>query len=216
MIINDQSVDAKNNENIKDENKDEIISGNKETSEKQIEEEESDEEYNGEGCFIGYRNSDILRNLIVTPIQRLTDWTEKMKHFKFITSKVRAKPVELEVSKYTVELEEKQDYKSMIYRKVMLHRSILSSLKFTNSLYFPHKNLVQYDCGKLHKLSLLLKTLKTKGSKVLIFTQMTKMLDLLEQFLNLHGYTYVRLDGSVKVEMRQKLVDNFNLNKKIF
>lgn len=41
-----------------------------------------------------------------------------------------------------------------------------------------------------------------KGSKVLIFTQMTRMLDILEQFLNLHGYTYVRLDGSVKVEAR--------------
>ena len=42
------------------------------------------------------------------------------------------------------------------------------------------------------------------------------MLDLLEKFLNLYGYTYVRLDGSVKVEMRQKLVDQFNLNAKIF
>jgi SNF2 family DNA or RNA helicase len=39
-----------------------------------------------------------------------------------------------------------------------------------------------------------------KGSKILIFTQMTRMLDVLENFLNLHGYTYVRLDGSVKVE----------------
>lgn len=31
---------------------------------------------------------------------------------------------------------------------------------------------------------------------------MTRILDILESFLNLHGYTYVRLDGSVKVEMR--------------
>jgi len=45
---------------------------------------------------------------------------------------------------------------------------------------------------------------------------MTKMLDLLEKFLNLYGYTYVRLDGSVKVEMRQRIVDNFNLNPRIF
>lgn len=45
---------------------------------------------------------------------------------------------------------------------------------------------------------------------------MTRVLDILENFLNLHGYTYVRLDGSVKVEMRQRLVDKFNLNKKIF
>ena len=67
--------------------------------------------------------------------------------------------------------------------------------------YFTQRNLVQYDCGKLHKLSILLKTLKAKGSKVLIFTQMTKMLNPLEQFLNLHGYTYIRPDGSVKVEL---------------
>ena len=62
----------------------------------------------------------------------------------------------------------------------------------------------------------MLKTLYVKGSKVLIFTQMTRMLDVLEAFLNLHGYTYVRLDGSVKVEARQKMVDRFNLDPKIF
>lgn len=45
---------------------------------------------------------------------------------------------------------------------------------------------------------------------------MTKMLDIFEQFLNLHGYIYVRLDGSVKTENRQKLVDRFNFNKRIF
>lgn len=32
---------------------------------------------------------------------------------------------------------------------------------------------------------------------------MTKMLDILENFMNLHGYRYVRLDGSTKPEMRQ-------------
>lgn len=74
---------------------------------------------------------------------------------------------------------------------MMAYKSIQASLKYTNKLYFPHKNLVQYDCGKLHKLAILLKQLKKQGSKVLIFTQMTKMLDLLEKFLNLYGYTYV-------------------------
>ena len=154
--------------------------------------------------------------MIFTPLQILDDWSERLKHFKFITPKVRAKPAQITISKVSCEDSKREEYEDIVYKKVMFHRSISSSLKFTNSLYFPHRNLVQYDCGKLHKLSMLLKTLKSKGSKVLIFTQMTKMLDLLEQFLNLHGYTYVRLDGSVKVEMRQKLVDNFNLNKKIF
>lgn len=45
---------------------------------------------------------------------------------------------------------------------------------------------------------------------------MTRMLDILEIFLNLHGYTYVRLDGSTKVEVRQQTVDRFNNDPKIF
>ena len=39
--------------------------------------------------------------------------------------------------------------------------------------------------------------------RVLIFTQMTKMLDVLESFLNYHGYIYLRLDGTTRVEQRQ-------------
>jgi SNF2 family DNA or RNA helicase len=61
-----------------------------------------------------------------------------------------------------------------------------------------------------------LKQLKEQQSKVLIFTQMTRMLDVLENFLNLHGHTYVRLDGSVKVEARQKMVERFNRSPKLF
>lgn len=38
---------------------------------------------------------------------------------------------------------------------------------------------------------------------MLIFTQMTRMLDVLEQFLNYHGHIYLRLDGSTRVEQRQ-------------
>lgn len=45
---------------------------------------------------------------------------------------------------------------------------------------------------------------------------MTRMLDILEIFLNLHGYTYVRLDGSTKVEMRQAVVDRFNNDPRVF
>jgi SNF2 family DNA or RNA helicase len=53
------------------------------------------------------------------------------------------------------------------------------------------------------ELAILLRRLQRGGHRVLIFTQMTKMLDILEQFLNLHAYRYVRLDGSTKPENRQ-------------
>lgn len=57
--------------------------------------------------------------------------------------------------------------------------------------------------GKLQTLHTLLRKLKSGGHRVLIFTQMTRMLDVLEQFLNYHGHIYLRLDGSTRVEQRQ-------------
>lgn len=57
--------------------------------------------------------------------------------------------------------------------------------------------------GKLQTLHTLLRKLKAGGHRVLIFTQMTRMLDVLEQFLNYHGHIYLRLDGSTRVEQRQ-------------
>jgi SNF2 family DNA or RNA helicase len=74
-----------------------------------------------------------------------------------------------------------------------------------------HRKLVQFDSGKLSTLSVLLRGLKRGGHKCLIFTQMSKMLDILEVFLNLNCHTYVRLDGSTGVERRQKLMDRLLL-----
>ena len=100
---------------------------------------------------------------------------------------------------------------------------------------------------------MLLARLKSGGHKCLIFTQMSRMLDVLEvgvsvlwvpflrslhahthvfptasperllttrpplqAFLNLHAYTYVRLDGATKPEQRQILTQRFNTDPKIF
>lgn len=83
------------------------------------------------------------------------------------------------------------------------------------TIAFPDKSLLQYDCGKLQKLAILLQQLKDGGHRALIFTQMTKVLDILEQFLNYHGYLYMRLDGATKIEDRQILTERFNSDPKI-
>ena len=83
------------------------------------------------------------------------------------------------------------------------------------SIQFPDKRLLQYDCGKLQTLAKLLRKLQAGGHRALIFTQMTKVLDILEQFLNIHGHKYLRLDGSTKVEQRQILTDRFNNDTRI-
>ncbi|KAI1445355.1 SNF2 family domain-containing protein [Annulohypoxylon stygium] len=83
------------------------------------------------------------------------------------------------------------------------------------SIQFPDKRLLQYDCGKLQALDRLLRKLQSGGHRALIFTQMTKVLDILEQFLNIHGHKYLRLDGATKVEQRQILTDRFNHDTRI-
>jgi len=74
---------------------------------------------------------------------------------------------------------------------------------------FPDPRLIQYDCGKLQTLDNLLRHLKTGKHRVLIFTQMTRMLDVLETFLNYHGHIYLRLDGTTRVDQRQVSHLNF-------
>lgn len=83
------------------------------------------------------------------------------------------------------------------------------------SIAFPDKRLLQYDCGKLQRLDKLLRQLQAGGHRALIFTQMTKVLDILEQFLNIHGHRYLRLDGATKIEQRQILTDRFNNDDRI-
>ncbi|GMM29450.1 chromatin-remodeling protein [Martiniozyma asiatica (nom. inval.)] len=83
------------------------------------------------------------------------------------------------------------------------------------SIAFPDKSLLQYDCGKLQKLSNLLHEIIPQGHRVLIFTQMSKVLDILEQFLNYNGYPYMRLDGATKIEDRQLLTERFNNDTRV-
>ncbi len=65
-------------------------------------------------------------------------------------------------------------------------------------------------CGKLVLLSKMLRKLKETGHRVLIFSQMTKMLDLLEDFLEGEGYLYERIDGGITGTVRQQAIDRFN------
>ena len=65
-------------------------------------------------------------------------------------------------------------------------------------------------CGKLDLLSKMLHKLKEQGHRVLIFSQMTRMLDLLEDFLEGEGYLYERIDGSIRGTDRQDAIDRFN------
>lgn len=66
------------------------------------------------------------------------------------------------------------------------------------------------NCGKLYMVDKLLKRLKERGSRVLIFTQMTRVLDILEDFMVMRGYKYCRIDGNTDYDVREASIDAFN------
>eukprot|EP00124_Ichthyophonus_hoferi_P002492 Ihof_evm11s171 gene=Ihof_evmTU11s171 len=66
------------------------------------------------------------------------------------------------------------------------------------------------NSGKLGMLDKLLAKLKTQGSRVLVFSQMTRVLDILEDYCLWRGHSHCRLDGSTNHEDRQRMIDEYN------
>uniref|UniRef100_A0A8C2WZK4 Chromodomain helicase DNA binding protein 4 n=1 Tax=Cyclopterus lumpus TaxID=8103 RepID=A0A8C2WZK4_CYCLU len=80
--------------------------------------------------------------------------------------------------------------------------------KLPNGMY--EGNALTKSSGKLTLLQKMMRKLKNGGHRVLVFSQMTKMLDLLEDFLENEGYKYERIDGGVTGSLRQEAIDRFN------
>ncbi|XP_037465435.1 uncharacterized protein LOC119337411 isoform X2 [Triticum dicoccoides] len=65
-------------------------------------------------------------------------------------------------------------------------------------------------CGKLEMLDRLLPKLKATGHRVLLFSTMTRLLDVMEDYLVWKKYQYLRLDGHTSGHERGALIDRFN------
>ncbi|CAL4910376.1 unnamed protein product [Urochloa decumbens] len=82
-------------------------------------------------------------------------------------------------------------------------------------LFVEHYNMYQREeivraSGKFELLDRLLPKLQRAGHRVLLFSQMTKLLDVLEIYLQMYNFKYMRLDGSTKTEERGRLLADFN------
>ena len=92
--------------------------------------------------------------------------------------------------------------------------------------YTTDEHLVE-NCGKMVILDKLLASMKEKGSRVLIFSQMSRMLDILEDYCLFRGYSmycshqsygscssscveYCRIDGGTAHEDRIVAIDEYN------
>ncbi|KAF2032913.1 hypothetical protein EK21DRAFT_59671 [Setomelanomma holmii] len=147
-------------------------------------------------------------DMVPTLEQRAEAMTPLVTRFTCVTPAVSAEEIApLMLSKRGVDLIRSSE---LVRKPDPFHEA-----RIRQSIAFPDKRLLQYDCGKLQRLATLLRDLQAGGHRALIFTQMTKVLDVLEQFLNIHGHRYLRLDGSTKVEQRQILTDRFNSDDRI-
>ncbi|WIA19523.1 hypothetical protein OEZ85_004132 [Tetradesmus obliquus] len=97
----------------------------------------------------------------------------------------------------------------MQMRKNCNHPDLITSA-FTAELDYPTPEVLAAQSGKMALLDRLLKQLQPRGHKVLIFSQMTKMLDLIESYLEQSGHKPCRIDGSMAFEDRQDSIDAFN------
>jgi SNF2 family DNA or RNA helicase len=155
-------------------------------------------------------------NLIKTNEERSIEMKEDLQNFTCYIPKTQSK---IEMKTYTpdpskvleIEKEETQ-FNETFSNLTEIYRDNFSRQQVS----FPNRKLLQYDCGKLQKLSILLTKLKKEGHRCLIFTQMSKMLNILEIFLSMHSFTYFRLDGSTKIDQRQYLMDRFNQDDGVF
>jgi len=66
------------------------------------------------------------------------------------------------------------------------------------------------NCGKLVLLDKLLVRLRERGHRVLVFTQMTRILDIMEDYMHMRGFKYCRIDGNTSYEDREARIDSYN------
>lgn len=85
-----------------------------------------------------------------------------------------------------------------------------------NGMQVPQMNKLIVDSSKLAKLDVLLRELKANGHRVLIYFQMTRMIDLMEEYLIYRQYKYLRLDGASKISDRRDMVTDWQTKPELF
>ncbi|CAD5206828.1 unnamed protein product [Bursaphelenchus okinawaensis] len=98
----------------------------------------------------------------------------------------------------------------MELKKCCNHSSLVR--QYDNVEYEAQRRLQQLlkSSGKLILLDKLLVRLKETGHRVLIFSQMVMMLDILQEYMSLRRFATQRLDGSMRSDLRKQALDHFN------
>ncbi|XP_067686166.1 lymphocyte-specific helicase-like [Haliotis asinina] len=121
-----------------------------------------------------------------------------------------------EVKDKKAEITIKMQNSMMQLRKCCSHPYLLEHPIDADSGHLIADETLVKNSGKMLMLDRLLPELKKRGHKVLIFSQMTKMLNILESYCEIRNYKYCRLDGSRSVENRGEQIQSFNEDDDMF
>ncbi|KAM4577938.1 E1A-binding protein p400 isoform 9-T9 [Fundulus diaphanus] len=111
---------------------------------------------------------------------------------------------------------EQKCFQQRLLEAAQPHSAVIHHLASRRFLRHPDLQLMQMDSGKLEALAILLQKLRSESRRVLIFTQMLKMLDILEAFLDYRQLKYVRIDENLTFEETQENMRKFNTNRQVF
>jgi superfamily II DNA or RNA helicase len=161
--------------------------------------------------------SESLANAVLLPERRISEARALIDTFTFAIPAVRTSEPELLVGRATrrFALERERECQALDRNLEDIRTDLLQPSMIRLRVNFPDKRLLQYDSGKLQTLATLLRTKRAGGHRMLIFTQMSRVLDILENFLSFHGFTYVRLDGSTPPRRRHQVVARFNADERV-
>ncbi|CCF60233.1 hypothetical protein KAFR_0J01680 [Kazachstania africana CBS 2517] len=100
--------------------------------------------------------------------------------------------------------------KIMQLRKICNHPFVFDEVEGVINPSRGNTDLLYRVAGKFELLDRVLTKFKATGHRVLMFFQMTQVMDIMEDFLRMRNLKYMRLDGSTKTEDRTGMLKDFN------
>ncbi|CAK7211793.1 transcriptional regulator [Sporothrix curviconia] len=98
----------------------------------------------------------------------------------------------------------------MQLRKLCNHPFVFDEIETVMNPQSISNDLLWRTAGKFELLERILPKYKATGHRVLMFFQMTAIMDIMEDYLRYRGYQYLRLDGTTKADERSDLLREFN------
>jgi SNF2 family DNA or RNA helicase len=168
------------------------------------------------GKTIGYRNLDVLREQLRPILLRRTRTDVRLEVPERTTEIVRIPPTDEQKALHDAHMQTVAQIVAKPYLTEMdllrLRTALLMCRMSANGTFLVDKQQPNWS-SKLERLAALFDDIAAEESrKVVLFSEWTTMLDLIEPLVTERGLDFVRLDGSVPQKQRQELVERFQID----